>query len=47
MTRERLASKEEIAAARSKLREHLMQAGNHTVVFCFEADRIDSALERS
>ena len=42
-----LASKEEIAFAREQLAKHLSQRGNHNVIFCFEADRIASALDRS
>ncbi|MGH8053829.1 MAG: NHLP-related RiPP peptide [Stenotrophomonas sp.] len=47
MTTNTLASKEEIAAARAQLQQHLAAAGNHSVVFCFEADKIRSTLERS
>ncbi|MGR4895435.1 NHLP-related RiPP peptide [Stenotrophomonas sp. LARHCG68] len=47
MTTHSLASKEEIAFAREQLAKHLSQRGNHNVIFCFEADRIASALDRS
>ncbi len=47
MTTSTLASKEEIAQARALLQQHLAAAGNHNVIFCFEADRIRSALECS
>ncbi len=45
MTTTQLASKEEIAAARTELQAHLTRAGNHAVIFCFEAERIASALD--
>lgn len=45
MTTTRLAGKEEIAAARSELQAHLTNSGNHTVIFCFEADKVASALD--
>lgn len=47
MTTNTLASKEEIAATRAKLQQHLAAAGNHNVIFCFEADMVCSTLERS
>ena len=47
MTSTQLASKEEIAATRLLLQKHLAAAGNHNVIFCFEANKIRSALERS
>lgn len=45
MTTTQLASKEEVAAARTELQAHLTRAGNHAVIFCFEAERIASALD--
>lgn len=39
-----LASKDEFIAARDELRSRLTAAGNHTVVFYFEADRTLSTL---
>lgn len=47
MTTTALASKDEIASARARLQAHLAAAGNHNVVFCFEADNVCSTLERS
>lgn len=47
MTSTNLASKEEIAATRALLQKHLAAAGNHNVIFCFEANKIRSALDRS
>ena len=41
------ASKEEIAAARLELQAHLTKAGNQTVIFCFEADKIASTLDNN
>ncbi|SBV37754.1 conserved hypothetical protein [uncultured Stenotrophomonas sp.] len=47
MTTNQLASKEEIAAARIELQAHLTKAGNQTVIFCFEADKIASTLDNN
>ena len=47
MTTDQLASKEEIAAARLELQAHLTKAGNQTVIFCFEADKIASTLDNN
>lgn len=40
-----LASKEEIASARMQLRKHLTAAGNQTVIFCFEANKILATID--
>ncbi len=44
MTSNTLASKEEIAKARKELLTHLMSSGNHHVVFCMEAGKVDSSI---
>lgn len=41
---DRLASKDEIAAARDELRAYLTSEAALTVIFCFEANRISSTM---
>lgn len=41
-----LASKEEIAQARSELRSVLTSQAALTVIFCFESDRVSSSLKQ-
>jgi putative modified peptide len=43
---EHIAPKAEIAAARDELRDYLTAAGNHTIVHCFEAGKVQTALRR-
>ncbi|KRG45146.1 hypothetical protein ARC78_02870 [Stenotrophomonas pictorum JCM 9942] len=44
LTVEKLASKEEFAQARGQLMEHLTSAVGLTVIFCYEAGRINEAV---
>ncbi|CAD7712803.1 hypothetical protein LMG31886_02810 [Xanthomonas hydrangeae] len=46
MTTNQLASKEEIALARTELHSYLTQNANHTVIFAFESESIRSTRVR-
>lgn len=46
MQMDSIAPKAEIAAARATLKSYLTSAASQTVVFCFEAGKIESSLRR-
>lgn len=46
MTTNQLASKEDIALARTELQSYLTEKTNHTVVFALDSDSIRSTLLR-